>query len=126
MALLALIAIATGIILGRSHGPIGLAAGVALANLALVLPRVWWATLGTPVHLSDFVGALKGPLLLSGGLTVALLATRRFATSLPINTEITVTTAGGVFAVLLIVWVSPRIRAELQHVWRHRPGAQPD
>lgn len=126
MALLALIAIATGIILGRSHGPIGLAAGVALANLALVLPRVWWATLGTPVHLTDFVSALKGPLLLSGGLTIALLATRRFATSLPINTEITVTTAGGVFAVLLIVWVSPRIRAELKHVWRHRPGAQPD
>ena len=125
MAALSLVATVIGLWFGRPYGPVGLAAGVAIANVCLVIPRLWWATLQTPLQLIDLARALIGPLCIAVALGIGLNVARRVASDSPIMTVIAVTAFGGIFAAVLVVALFPRIRTEFQHVWQHRPGAQP-
>jgi PST family polysaccharide transporter len=125
MSALCLGATAIGLWFGRPYGPVGLAAGAAIANVALIIPRLWWATRNTPVPFAALTQALIGPLCISVALGAGLNVARRLAVNLPMMTAILITTCGGALAALLVVILSPRIRAEFQYVWQHRPGAQP-
>jgi PST family polysaccharide transporter len=125
MSAVTLVAIVVGITLGRAHGPVGLAAGVALANLALVVPRLWWATWGTPVRLRHFGSALLGPLLVSGALAAGLAGARHLAAGFGADAEIALAVSGGLAAVFLVAAILPGVRRELRRVWAHRPGGRP-
>lgn len=119
MSAAALPVIAAGIWLGRAHGPAGLAAGVALANFALLLPRLWWATHATPVRLRDLANAFRGPLALSSALGAGMAA----ATNLISTGQPVLPLAGGALGVLALCALWPGLRDELRAVWRFRPGA---
>jgi O-antigen/teichoic acid export membrane protein len=52
-----------GIVLGLSHGPIGVALGYSLAMTLLIIPIAAWSKLGTEVTWGDLWRATKPPLL---------------------------------------------------------------
>lgn len=127
MAAAALPVIWIGLWLGRAHGPAGLAAGVALANLALLAPRLAWAVHGTPVKLRDLAAAFFGPLALAVALGAGMAGARW---ALGASTHVTAPTAlliialgGGAVAALALSAAWGGLRGELRHVWRLRPGA---
>lgn len=76
LAALALLTTGTALWLARNDGPVGLAAAAALANLALVLPRLWWACRDTPVRLRDYGQAFAGPGLQATALAAGLAGGR--------------------------------------------------
>ena len=52
-----------GIVLGLSHGPIGVAAGYSLAMTLLIIPIAAWSKLGTEITWADLWRASKPPFL---------------------------------------------------------------
>jgi PST family polysaccharide transporter len=110
-------AIALGVWFGRRQGPEGIAAGVALAQASLLLPRLWWATRGVPVQFGRYVGALLGPALLAlaliagGRAGVAILDTPDWRWRLGSGL------GGAGLASVLVLFVVPRVRRELTRCW---------
>jgi polysaccharide transporter, PST family len=109
--------------LGRPHGPEGLAAGVALAQAVVLIPRIWWSTRGTAVRAHDYAMAFFGPVTLGIvfglGCFAGVLATRDMNLWIRLSASLT---AGGIGSAALVgVW--PALQRELTDVWRHRPGA---
>ncbi|HEY7417039.1 MAG TPA: lipopolysaccharide biosynthesis protein [Ktedonobacteraceae bacterium] len=52
-----------GIVLGLSHGPIGVASGYSLAMMLLIIPIAAWSKLGTDITWTDLWRASKPPFL---------------------------------------------------------------
>jgi hypothetical protein len=52
-----------GIVLGLSHGPIGVASGYSLAMTLLIIPIAAWSKLGTEITWADLWRASKPPFL---------------------------------------------------------------
>lgn len=119
----ALVMIVIGLWLGRAHGPVGLAGGLAAANAAFLLPRLWWATLGTPVRLRDFARAFAGPVALSLALAGGLAGGRALVSEASAVARLASALAGGALAAGLLATLWPQLRAELKSVWQHRPRA---
>jgi PST family polysaccharide transporter len=114
-------ATAAALWLARSHGPEGLAAAVALTNLVLLVPRLWWATRDTPVRLRDYASAFVGPLVASVMFAGGLLAGRMIALehSLPVRVGAAIVCGVAVAAAGVLAW--PRTREEFKQVWQHLP-----
>src|SRR5205814_1778925 len=114
-------ATAVAIWASRSRGPEGLAAAVALTNLTLLVPRLWWATEGTSVRLRDYGAAFIGPLAVGAVFAGGLLTGR--ALTLGSDAAIQLAAAGGIglAAVALLALVWPQLRAELIFLWQHLP-----
>ncbi len=124
LAALALPVTALALWLGRSSGPTGLAAGLALANVALLIPRLWVATRGTSVRLRDYVAALGGPLVVALVLVAGLRAGRSVAELPGPGLRLLAAAAGGSLAVGLAFAVSGRLRREAGRVVEHLPFAR--
>lgn len=110
-----------GLWLGRVHGPVGLAAGLAGAQFALLLLRLWWATSGTPVRPGDFAAACASPLGLAAAFGGGLLAGRALAGGMHWPIRLVIAVACGLAAAVLCAGLWPRVRRELRQVWSHRP-----
>jgi PST family polysaccharide transporter len=124
LAALALPVTLLGLWLGRDHGPAGLAAGLAAANLALLFPRLWAATRGTSVRLRDYAGAFAGPLAVAAGLVAGLRAGRAAAEAHSLGLRLLAAAVGGALAVGLLVALSGRLRREARALRDHLPFAR--
>jgi PST family polysaccharide transporter len=113
-----------GMVIGRANGPVGLAAALALTNLILLLPRLWWATHDTPLRLGDFFAALHRPLLASTALAVGMTAGSLLAAQAHWMFQAGISFATGLIAFAATAFLWPQLRAELHTVWRHRPGGR--
>jgi hypothetical protein len=121
LTLLSLPVTLLGLWLGRDHGPAGLAAGLAGANLCLLLPRLGWAAHGTPMRLRDYADAFAGPLGVAAVFAGGLLAGGQWARDLDFLPRLVVTGLGGAAAFGLCVLAWPRVQRELGSLRHHLP-----
>ncbi|MSU23200.1 MAG: hypothetical protein EXS32_05170 [Opitutus sp.] len=132
LALLSLVVLAAtglGLWAGKTSGPAGLAAGLAVTNFALLGPRLWWATRGTPVRLGDFLGSFAGPLGLAAALAAGMLTGHALTTGCQWFVRFGASVLSGGLTGFALVAAWPRLRAEWRLVaqllpwWpRGRPG----
>jgi polysaccharide transporter, PST family len=106
---------------GRAHGPVGIAAGLAVANACLLLPRLWWSSRQTPVRLRDFAAAFAGPLTVAAGLAGGLALGRLYALEHSVGARLGAATIAGAAAVGACALCWPRIRREFRSVSAHLP-----
>jgi PST family polysaccharide transporter len=104
--------------LGRGHGAVGLAAALALGNLVLFLPRLWWSAVGTPVTLGDFAAAFAGPIVTSAALAAGLWIGRIVAVDASALGRMLIALACGFVTTALCILLWPRARQELVQLWR--------
>ncbi len=125
MSVVALGANALGLWIGRAYGPVGLAAGLAGSNLALLGPRLWWATRGTPLRLGDFAAAFSGPLALATATAAGTMTAHRLIGEVNWLVRFGASLAGGGAAAVALVITWPRLRDEWRYVSHHLPWSQP-
>lgn len=106
-----------GVWLGRSHGPVGMAAGLAAANVALLLPRLLWAAHTTPVRLGDFVPTWVGPFAAAAAMAFGMGLTGLALPSAAPALRLAAGLGGGCAALGLLVIAWPRLRRELSSIW---------
>lgn len=123
-ALLALVLL--GVWLGQDRGIVGVAAGVALANVGFLWPRWAWSVGGTPVRVSDLLVALRGPLALNLTLATGLVAGRAAASAFdaPGNDVFGLATGALGAGALLALW--PELRGQFRLLRAQRPVAGSD
>ncbi len=121
MTLLALPVTLAGLVLGRPHGPVGLAAGLAAANAVLFFPRLWWSTRGTRVTPSDYARALAGPLGVAIAFAAGLVAGRMMMVDRAVVIRLLTSIGAGVGGVAVLALVWPRVRGEFRALWEHLP-----
>ncbi len=119
---LGLIATVCGLWFARPHGPVGLAAALAIVHLALIAPRLFIATWQTPVALRDYASALCGPVAVTIIFMVGLTAARFATIDLHWIPRLVLSTAGGLLAASGLILSLPRLRVEVLRVWHHAPG----
>ncbi len=124
LAALALPVTVIGLWLGRAHGPAGLAAGLAAAQVALLVPRLRAATRGTSVRWRDYAGAFAAPLGVAAVLVLGLRAGRTVAESEGVPLRLAAAGAGGALAVGLAFAASARLRREVRELRAHLPFAR--
>lgn len=115
-------ALLAGLWAGRSHGPTGLAAGVALAHLGLLVPRLWWISRGTPLRLRDFAVAYAGPVLLATTLGAGARLGARLTATGTWTSQLTLGLGGSVFFGGIVLLAAPFVRRELVARWRELSG----
>jgi PST family polysaccharide transporter len=108
--------------LGRGQGPVGLAAALAVGNLVLFIPRLWWSAAGTAVSLRDFAATFAGPLVISTALAGGLFAGRALASHAGVVPRTLIAIAGGLATTALCVLVWPRVRRELVQLGQSLAG----
>lgn len=121
MTLVALVVTATALWIGRTWGPEGLAAGIAIANALMLIPRLWWATQATPLRLCDYGSAFVGPLGISCVFGAGLFAGSVLAATNEMPTRVAIEGATGIAAVAALALLWPGTRSELKMLWQHLP-----
>lgn len=110
--------LAAGLFLARPFGPVGLAAAVGLANVFLLVPKLWWTSVGTRVRLRDYADAFSGPLLFAGLLAAGAASARTLVETSPTLVRLAIALAGAALAGLAGALTIPRLRTEVRAVWR--------
>ena len=100
--------------LGAQRGSIGVAENIAIVNVALVLPRLWWSLRGLPEGLSGYARALCGPIVTAAVFAIGLWWGRSSVAELTGPIRLAVAAGSGTLAVLLLAAIWPRLRQE----WR--------
>jgi PST family polysaccharide transporter len=113
-AIVSLPVIALAVWLGLPYGAAGVAAAMALASVALAVPRLWWTLRGSPLSGGDFLGALAGPVVVA-----AILAGGMFAGHRGFGLAGAIGSGALALGILAIAW--PRLRAEWRYTWSHLP-----
>lgn len=108
----------TGLFLARSFGPVGLSAAVGMANVLLLVPKLWWTSAGTSVRLRDYADAFTGPLLFAGLLAAGAATGRALVDTSPTPARFAAALAGTALAGLVGGLAIPRLRAEIRAVAR--------
>ncbi|MBI3885585.1 MAG: oligosaccharide flippase family protein [Opitutae bacterium] len=121
LTMLTLPVILIGLWAGKDYGPTGVAAGLACANLALLLPRLWWATFMTAAHLNDFLEAFIGPLGVAIAFGVGLQLGAQIAGQLGPLPRLLTSLGAGIVAVGMIALVWARARTEFRALWSFHP-----
>jgi O-antigen/teichoic acid export membrane protein len=121
VAFAALPFMALAIWLGLPHGAAGIAAALAVMNLLLMTPRLWWMLHGSPLTTMDFLSALAGPTAVSLALGAGLATGHALAADSSALIKILAAAAAGSAAVGVVMAGWPRVRAELSHVRTHLP-----
>ncbi len=125
MAALTLALTVAGLWLGRGYGPPGMAAGVALAGLAMLPVRVSWTARCTGLRIQDFVAAFVGPSGMAVALGAGALAGRAVAGDAGWLARLGAGLGGSVLAAALLTASWPRLRVELHGVCRLRGATSP-
>ena len=121
LALLTLPVTLLGLWVGRHHGPVGLAAGLACANLCLLIPRLWWATHNTPMRLRDYAEAFIGPVSVAAIFAGGLQAGSWWFGGLNFFPQFMAAIFCGVAAIALCALIWPRVQREFASLWNHLP-----
>jgi PST family polysaccharide transporter len=111
--------------LGSRNGTVGVAFSIAVVNVLLLLPRLWWSLRGIPGGLREYLSGLWGPfamtLLFAAGLSSGRFL---FQESDPALRLLASVATGVVFgAVLAIAW--SRVRNEWRLVFNSLPLPRP-
>lgn len=121
LTLLTLPVILIALWVGKPYGPTGVAAGLACANLGLLLPRLWWAARRTAVHINDYAQAFAGPLgaalVFGAGLALGAMIADRLG-PLP---RLVAALGAGTVSVVVVALVWPRLRREFGELWKFHP-----
>ena len=107
--------------LGAKRGPVGVAESVAIVNVLLVLPRLWWALHGISTGVSAYISALLGPVLATAGFGAGLIAGLITVREFDWPVRFAVSTCSGIIALALISLVWPRLRNEWRLVANYLP-----
>lgn len=124
IAAASLAATAGALWMGKAQGPTGIAAAIALANLLLLAPRLWWASRDTSVRLADFAVAFRGPLLVSAALAASAFGAAQLARDFSWRGQLLAGLAAGTLAVPLVALLFPTVRQELARIRTHLPFAK--
>ena len=100
--------------LGTKHGPIGVAENIAIVNVSLVLPRLWWSLRGMPEGLLGYARSLVGPIVASGVFAIGLWLGRSSVEESNWPIRLAIAVGGGALALSVLAAVWPRLRRE----WR--------
>lgn len=122
-AIIALPIIAIAVILGLKQGAIGVAMAVALVNLLLAAPRLWWRLRGSPVSLVAYAKAIQLPLLSSTMLGAGAALGRAFLFAGDSPWRLLGALAGALVGAGIAGLIFPTLRAEWSIVWAHLPWA---
>ena len=122
-AIIALPIIAVAVALGLRHGPVGVAMAVALANLLLATPRLWWRLRGSPVTMLAYAKAIQLPLISSFALGAGAALGRTFLFSGDFPWHLLGALSGAGIGVIIAGLISPTLRNEWRVVWAHLPWA---
>jgi O-antigen/teichoic acid export membrane protein len=122
-AAVTLIALIGVVALGLPHGPNGVALAVAVANLVLFLPRLWWRLQGSPVRVAHFASALKGPFTTAFLLGIGAAAGRAFCPTDHFLLRLVFAFAGGMLPLGVAALSSGKLRDEWRVLWTHLPWA---
>jgi PST family polysaccharide transporter len=107
--------------LGTKHGPLGVAASVAIVNAALVLPRLWWALRRTSTDLPAYIGAMVGPILTAAGFSAGLMSGLLLVRETAWPVRFGVSVCGGLVALAFLSLLWPRLRDEWRLVASYLP-----
>jgi PST family polysaccharide transporter len=122
-ALVAFPIVAFAVALGLRQGAVGVAMAVALTNLLLAVPRLWWRLRGSPVSVWTYLKAIQLPLLSSAMLGAGTALGRTFIFSGDFPWRLLGSLIGAGVGVALAGLISPSLRAEWRVVWAHLPWA---
>lgn len=106
---------------GAGYGPRGIAAGIAIVNMGLLLPRLWWALRELPHGFAHYIQGLIGPTAAAGAAALGLLAGRHFAADQTWPWRLASGIAGGALCEVTLIFCWPRLRSEWREVMRSLP-----
>jgi len=112
---------ALAIWIGARHGALGVAAGIAIVNVALAPPRLWWALHELPGGLAGYFRALVGPFIAMGATLLGLCAGSEFASEHSWFVRLLTSVASGAVALTLVAALSPQLRREWRWVFEYLP-----
>jgi PST family polysaccharide transporter len=119
MAALPLTALA--IALGSRHGVTGVAASIAIVNILLMVPRLWWALRNLPGGFHGYIRGLLGPAATMAATMLGLGIGQYVTADGPWGLRLGVSVVGASLAVVLLGALWPNLRAE----WRIVAGYLP-
>jgi len=122
-AAVTLITLISAVVIGLPHGPNGVALAVAVANLLLFLPRLWWRLKGSPVRVAHFVNALKGPFLTALLLGLGAASGRALCAADNFSLRLLSSLTGAALPLGITALISGKLRDEWRGVWTHLPWA---
>ena len=100
-------------VVGLHWGITGVATAYAIAQTSLIVPGIWFAVRGTPVHMSDVADAVWRPAVVAGGVGVAVTLVRLALAGSPAVTVLLVGLVVAAVCWACIVWRWPTLRADL-------------
>jgi O-antigen/teichoic acid export membrane protein len=107
--------------LGAARGPVGVAESIAIVNVALVLPKLWWTLRGLPGGLREYLGALRGPFATTAIFCVGLWTGRFGAEDFHWAIRLGVAGFAGAIALISLASLWPRLREEARMVIGYLP-----
>ncbi len=122
-AIVTLSIIAIAVTAGLKHGAIGVAIYVAIANLLLAAPSLWWRLRGSPVTIFAYFKAIRYPILGAVALTVGATLGRMFLFPGDFSWRLLGALIGAGIGAALVGLISTTLREEWRVVWAHLPWA---
>jgi len=107
--------------LGSRHGVIGVAKSIAAVNVALVLPRLWWALRELPGGLLRYSQALQGPLVAMAVFSLGMWVARMNVPGADWAWRLGLSSSAGLSALVITAAVWPRLRREWHLVRAYLP-----
>jgi PST family polysaccharide transporter len=120
-AIAALPIIAIAVAVGLRQGAVGVALSVAITNLLLFMPRLWWRLRGSPVTARAYAKAILCPLASAVTLAVGSSLGRMFFSSDDFVWRLTGALGGAAVGVSIAGLASSSLRSEWRVVWAHLP-----
>lgn len=109
------------IVLALPHGAVAVARALAVTNLLLAVPRLYWVLRGSPVTLANYLGALTSPAIAAAALGAGVLLGTTFAAGTTWLLRLACAATSGLIAVGLLTMAWPRLRSDLRHLRAHLP-----
>jgi O-antigen/teichoic acid export membrane protein len=109
------------ILVALPHGAVAVASSLAITHAVLAVPRLYWTLRGSPVTLTDYLGALALPLIAAATLGFGAWLGAQIAGSTSWSLRLAIATVAGSAAVALLTAAWPRLRHDLREVRAHLP-----
>jgi PST family polysaccharide transporter len=112
---------AAAVLWGSRHGVIGVAAGIAIVNMVLMGPRLWWALRDLPGGFGGYVSGLTRPAISMAVAMAGLGVGRYFLSEQRWDLRLAASLAAAAFALVILGVIWPALRRE----WRVVAGYLP-